>query len=82
MCEEIMRDMWSCVFRFVTFRIIMEFWDFCLEASFWKIIEIFRGLSVGTLESLLSFNGYMTQDAAIWESLTVYTDIGLFMAIL
>ena len=35
-------------FYFVTFRIIMEIWDFCLEISL-KIIEIFQGLSLGTL---------------------------------
>ena len=37
-------------FRFVTFRIIMEICDFCLEISL-KNIENFQGLSVGTLSN-------------------------------
>ena len=33
MCDKTMCNTWSCVFHFVTFRIIMEIWDFCLEIS-------------------------------------------------
>ena len=38
-------------FRFVTFRIIMDIWDFFVLKYHWEIIEIFRGLSVGTLSN-------------------------------
>ena len=78
MCEEPLHFMWSCVFLFCNTHNYHGNLGFFVLKCHWSIIEIFRGMSVGTLKMRVPLfhlvSGEHTTFESEWKILKHYRD--------